>query len=117
MQASNVLFGIINISCGIVFILLSIPLVAKKIPMNGLYGFRISKSFTSDENWYKINAYGGKQLIRWSSLLICIGILYFIFPIRNPQNDALGSVFATAPIIICTTVAIVKTFIFSKGLS
>jgi len=116
MQHPNILFGIVNISSGVLFILLSIPLVTKKIPMNGLYGFRIPKSFTSEENWYKINSYGGNQLVRWSILLICIGILYFIFPIGNPQHEAMNAFFAVAPILICTAVAIVKTLIFSKGL-
>jgi len=116
MQSPPIIFGIINITRGALFILVSIPLVLNKIPMNGIYGFRISKSFISEENWYKINNYGGKQLIYWSFLLIVIGLLYFIFPARNNSNEALSVVFATAPILICITVAIVKTIIFSKGL-
>ena len=29
--------------------------------MNHLYGIRIKKSFESEDSWYKINEYGGKQ--------------------------------------------------------
>lgn len=54
MQDSNLTLGILNISCGVLFILLSIPLVSKKVPMNGFYGFRISKAFESEKNWYKV---------------------------------------------------------------
>jgi hypothetical protein len=116
MHSSNIIFGILNISCGILFTLISIPLVAKKVPMNKLYGFRIAKSFVSDENWYTINWYGGKQLIKWSILLIFIGILYFIFPVKELPSETQNAFLAVAPIIICVAIAIVKTIVFSRRL-
>jgi hypothetical protein len=116
MKTANIFFGIVNISTGVLLILISIPLILNKIPMNNLYGFRISKSFISEENWYKINNYGGKQLIFWSFLLIVIGILYFIFPIKNPQNEMLQILLSITPILICAAAVIVKTLIFSKEL-
>lgn len=116
MQNMNVFFGIVYILIGIVFILISIPLVTKKVPMNKLYGFRISKSLESNENWYKINHYGGKQLVQWSIPLILIGILYFIFPIQELQDIRLNVFLAIAPIPICIAAAIAKTLLFSKQL-
>jgi SdpI/YfhL protein family len=116
VAGTNIFFGILNIACGIVFILISVPLVNKKVPMNRLYGFRISKSFVSDDNWYEINRYGGRQLIRWSILLILIGLLYFIFPIEGQQDRTLNVLLAVAPILICPAIAIAKTLIFSREL-
>jgi hypothetical protein len=114
MQSVNIIFGVATISCGILFILISIPLAAKKVPMNKLYGFRIQKSLASDENWYEINQYGGRQLIFWSVPLICIGILYFMFPVPEGQSE-IGTVFlAAAPIAVCLTAAVLKTLIYSK---
>lgn len=112
----NTIFGVIYISIGIVLILISIPLVKKKVPMNRFYGFRISKSFVSDENWYQINHYGGKQFIQWSIPLILIGILYFIFPIQELQDIRLNVLLAIAPIPICIVAAVAKTLVFSKQL-
>ena len=116
MQNLHVIYGLTNIFCGILFILISIPLMTKKVPMNKLYGFRIPKSFMSDENWYKINHYGGKQFIQWSVLLIFIGILYFIFPIKELPNEIHHAFLAVAPIFICVAVVIAKTILFSRRL-
>ena len=44
-----------TIFCGILFIVISLPLLLGAIPMNRFYGFRISKAFASDANWYAIN--------------------------------------------------------------
>lgn len=116
MSTSNIMFGITNILCGIIFILISIPLVQKKVPMNRLYGFRIPKAFESEEKWYEINRYGGQQFIRWSVMLILIGILYFIFPVQELPNETHNTLLAVAPIIICVAIAIVKTILYSRSL-
>ncbi len=42
--------------------------------MNRYYGIRIAKAFKSDENWYDINAYGGKLLLFYGLFLIFFGI-------------------------------------------
>ncbi len=60
MDPTSITLGISNISIAVLIILLSIPLVRRKVGMNKLYGIKIKKAFESEENWYKINAYGGK---------------------------------------------------------
>lgn len=70
MNTINIVSGMINISRGLLFIMISIPLAKQKIAMNKFYGFRFKKAFDSDEHWYRINTYGGKLLILWSILLI-----------------------------------------------
>lgn len=42
--------------------LLSLPLIFRKVPMNHFNGIRLRASFESEERWYDINAYGGRQL-------------------------------------------------------
>lgn len=116
MKNPNTIFAIINISIGLLFILLSIPLIANKIPMNKLYGFRIQKSFTSDENWYKINNYGGKQLLYWSILMVAVGVICFLFPAEEQETEMLNALQAVGPMIVCITVAIIKTIFYSKTL-
>ncbi len=117
MESQATLLGIANITCGVVFILVSVPLVAKKVPMNRLYGFRLSQAFESDENWYAINRYGGKQCIAWSVPLICIGTLYFVFPMNEFQNPIQSGLLAVAPILLCMGAAIGKTVLFARNLS
>jgi hypothetical protein len=116
MKDPNILLGILNISCGVLFLLLSIPLVMKKVPMNSIYGFRISKAFDSEANWYEVNRYGGRQLIQWSILLIIIGTLYFTFPMDSSRSELANALTGVAPIAICPVVAIVKTMLYAKQL-
>jgi hypothetical protein len=94
----NFILGISNMVAGLVFIGLSIPLVMRKIPMNHFYGFRLKKSFTSDENWYKINHYGGWQLIYWSVPLLVLGVLTMLFPV--PENGLVVTLIGCAPLIV-----------------
>ncbi len=65
----------VHCGIGIVTALVSIPLVLRKIPMNGAYGIRIPKAFVSQRNWYEINAYGGKLLIVFGIFLSGFGWL------------------------------------------
>ena len=116
MDNSNILFGITNLSSGILFILISLPLINEKIPKNPIYGFRIRKALSSDENWYKINAYGGRQLFKWSCLLVGIGILDFLFPNPKPYPPIECALYAVGPMLICIFVTIIKTILFSKTL-
>jgi len=47
---------------GIVLGAVSLPLVASRIPRNGLYGFRTPKTLASDAVWYEANRYAGRAL-------------------------------------------------------
>lgn len=110
---SSIALGISNISVGIMFALISIPLIQRKVSMNKVYGVRIKKAFESDENWYKINAYGGKQLLLWSLPLVLIGIATFFLPLEG--NGAMITAIAFAPLIILIP-AIVAIMMYSKRL-
>lgn len=116
MNNPNFIFSVTNIAVGLVFILLSIPLIANKIPMNRLYGFRIQKALTCDENWYKINQYGGQQLLFWSIVMVGIGVVGLLFPVEVQKNEIANGFRAVVPPVVCITVAIVKTVLYSKTL-
>jgi hypothetical protein len=42
---------------------LSIPMILRKIPPNGLYGFRVRKTMENPDIWYRVNSYSGKWLL------------------------------------------------------
>jgi len=98
LESLNIIIGISNIFCGILFIALSIPLIKEKIKMNSWYGFRISKSMESEENWYKINKFGAQRMIKWARVLIMLGALSFFIPFG--ENMILIILFAAAPLIV-----------------
>jgi uncharacterized membrane protein len=47
---------------GLLLILLSIPLILRRIPPNAVYGFRIQWTRRNPELWYSVNAHAGKWL-------------------------------------------------------
>jgi uncharacterized membrane protein len=47
----------------IVIITVSIPLILRLIPRNGLYGFRVPKTLASDNVWYPANQAAGIALL------------------------------------------------------
>ena len=116
MMNLNTMIGLFNIGSAILFILLSIPLINRKVKMNNFYGVRIRKSFESDENWYKINAYGGKQLAIWSIPLILTGLGCFLVPIHDPDKLLLPLLLVIGPITICIAVALIKILAYAKKL-
>ena len=77
--------------------------------MNRFYGFRISKAFTSDANWYAINKYGAKALILWSMIMIAAGVLFLFVGLLSPLAGLV-------PLVICTVAAIVQTVHFARQL-
>jgi hypothetical protein len=98
MTSLSLILGSSHIFIALVIILISIPLVKEKIPMNTWYGVRFNKSYGSDENWYRINRYGGRQLIIWSVVLAFLGIVTIFLPID--QNSILFFPGLLAPLII-----------------
>lgn len=110
----NVVFGLVNIFSAILIIAVSIPLVKEKIRMNHFYGIRIKKSYTSEENWYRINAYGGKQFIRWSTVLFLAGLVCFAVPITEAKRDVMSIILGVCPIAVCIGGAVIRIYAFAK---
>ena len=59
-------------SIGITSIVVSIPMMLRWVPMNRWYGVRTRKAFASDENWYEINAFGGKAFFLFGLFLVAV---------------------------------------------
>ena len=68
------------LSAGLMIFFVSLPLVYRKVPMNSMYGIRIPAAFESEQRWYDINAYGGRQLAAWAWLIIAAGVAGFFLP-------------------------------------
>ena len=54
---------LISLAVPVVQIAASVPLAQGRIPPNGWYGFRTSKTLSSSELWYRANRLGGRYFI------------------------------------------------------
>lgn len=106
--------GIVNTASGIIFALLSLPLLKRKIKMNDWYGFRISAAFKSEENWYNINEYGARKLIRWSLLTLTSGLLAFF--VRMDDSGIAPLLWVCIPITVSAVVPIAQTVLYARKL-
>ena len=98
MEALSIIIGLSNLFVGGLLLALALPLIRGKVKMNHFYGVRFKKSFESEENWYKINRYGGRLLVYWSIVIMGIGLLCFVAPFS--AGGALFWVFTLAPLLV-----------------
>ncbi|HEV2318524.1 MAG TPA: SdpI family protein, partial [Verrucomicrobiae bacterium] len=93
------------LSAGLLIFLVSLPLIYRKVPMNQLYGIRIPAAFESEQRWYDINAYGGRQLGGWAWLVIAAGVAGFFLPERDSYIYMPAS---TAVLLLAIVVPLVR---------
>ncbi|MGA7614499.1 MAG: SdpI family protein [Thermoanaerobaculia bacterium] len=87
----------VHLSMGIVTILVSLPLILGMVPRNRLYGIRTKRAFVSEENWYAINAYGGKLFLLFGILLTAFG--YFGRADAPSPTSAWAPVYMAVPLL------------------
>mgnify|MGYP003595333241 CR=1 FL=1 len=110
MNSTNFILGVSLISVAVAAILMAVPLLHRKVKMNKLYGVRFKKSFESENNWYKINEYGARQLILWSIPLAIIGVVTFFLPLK--ENGIVTIVVAFAPLIL--VIPAITSWLYTK---
>jgi hypothetical protein len=94
-----VLIPAVYVHCGFGLIVtaISMPLALRRVPMNHLYGVRLSESFVSNEDWYEINAYGGRLLATFGILLTVLG--YLGRDLAPSTRSPMYAVFTVAPLV------------------
>jgi len=95
-------------------IVISIPLIIKKIPPNCVYGFRIKKTLANREIWYKANTFGGISLLV-SALFILISCVVLLLNKDRLSFDAVNSAglgLFLAPILV----SLILTLAYTKKL-
>ncbi len=110
---NNIVAGLTTTFAGLFIIAICIPLVKRKVKMNRWFGMRLPKSYTSEENWYKINEYGGRQFIYWSIPLALSGVMFFIMPQIGAVQIHIMRVFC---LLVCIFVPVIKLIIYSNKL-
>lgn len=83
---------------GVVLTVLAIPLVARMVPRNPLYGVRIPKAFVSDRNWYEINAYAGKLFLLYGLALWAFSV--FAEDLVPPPPSLESGLFTAGPLVL-----------------
>ena len=96
---------------GLLMIALALPMIAGRVPRNGIYGFRVPKTLSSDDIWYPANRYMGKRLL-WAGQIITLGALILLGITLcgvKMSSDALGYI-GLALTLIPLFIAVIQGF-------
>ncbi len=118
MNLDLLFIGISNLFVALICVGFSIPLLNNRVKRNSWYGVRIPKSYASEDNWMKINAYGARAMIYWSIPVLLIGIIsviasFFVSP-SSPQDIAWVIPVSLTSLIILG--ALIQTVVWSHRL-
>lgn len=99
----------VHAGIGLLTVSFAIPLIMRKVPMNHMYGIRVRKAFVSKDNWYELNAYGGKLFLAFGLFL-----LFFAFGAKDvaPQPTSIWApVFLAGPLLLIVPIGVlINTF-------
>jgi hypothetical protein len=65
---------------GVLLMALSVPMILRKIPPNGLYGFRVKRTMENPDIWYPVNAYSGKWLLAIGLVMVLASTGLYLIP-------------------------------------
>ena len=84
MASLNITISIFYLCFGGFLLIFCLLLVKQKIPMNHFAGFRYPQAYQSDENWYKINYYGGKVTLPSAIIIIIMALFTSLTEFSHP---------------------------------
>ena len=79
---------------------LSVPLILRRIPPNGLYGFRVKATLENPELWYAVNAYAGWRLLAGGVSCVAAALGLTLVPSLTLDGYALGCLAVTGTVIV-----------------
>lgn len=69
---------------------LSLPLIFRRIPPNGWYGFRVKATLENPAVWYAVNAYAGRRLLGAGLCTVVVSVGLYFVPNQTVDAYALG---------------------------
>jgi len=107
--------GLITIlGCTLIFVLLSIPLILRKVPRNIAYGFRTRATLSDDFVWYEANAHFGRGLLIASVISAVAVLLLYLSQGISPGFFLKASIVA---LVAPPLVAVFATMRFIRSLT
>jgi uncharacterized membrane protein len=89
------------VGAGLLLIVISIPLIQRRIKPNYWYGFRTKCTLNNPDLWYEVNAYAGKRLLISGLITTLAAIGLYFVPGLTIDGYALSVMsFALVPLVI-----------------
>ena len=103
---------IMQVSCSLLLIGLSIPLIRRMVAPNSWYGFRVRQTLEDPAIWYEANSYSGKCLL-WAGVAILISsVALYGVPALDGPSYATAYACGVAVALFAISVAGIQSFRF-----
>ena len=66
---------VLYVVSGLLLAVLSVPLILRRVPPNGMYGFRVPQTLSDPDVWYDANAFAGRYLLLTGVATVLAAIL------------------------------------------
>ena len=73
----EILLPVTMILVGMLEIIMGLPLLLGKVKPNWIYGFRLPKTLSDDETWYKSNRYVGRDFVV-AGIIVILGSMFLL---------------------------------------
>jgi uncharacterized membrane protein len=80
MNMVNLLFA----GLSVLLVLVSLPLLFRRIPPNAFYGLRVPATYADEWVWYEANALAGRDMV---ALGVLLAVLALVLPVFGLQGD------------------------------
>jgi len=104
--------SICSLCFGAIFIGLGIPLAARKVPRNRVYGFRTKATLADDDTWFRVNELAGRQMTALGVVFVLSAAASFVLF----QDRALQMVMIAASTVLLAA-GMIATMIAGKRLT
>jgi uncharacterized membrane protein len=99
----------VHMAIGALIVVLAVPLLLRRVPMNHAYGVRVREAFVSQRNWYDVNAFGGKCLLIVGLFLLAVG--YLGRALAPSPRSAWAPVYLLVPLLaLIPAVAVIRSY-------
>ena len=88
---------------GLLYMLLSIPMIMRRVKRNPWYGFRTPKTLSSDRIWYAANEHSGRMLFFTGFITLLASILLAPFGFLSEAAYALTCTLVMTVTLLYTT--------------
>jgi hypothetical protein len=115
-EAQYMLFkGLVTIlGCDLIFAIIAIPLILRKVPRNVVYGFRTRLTLENDFVWYEANAYFGRVFFISSFISALLIVSLYFSNLVSVQNFLKASI---AVLVVPPIVAVLLTIRYIKSIT
>ena len=102
------------LACDIIFAIIAIPLILRKVPRNIVYGFRTRLTLENDFVWYEANAYFGRVFLISSFVSALLIIFLYLSNFVSVQNFLKASI---AILVVPPMIAVLMTLRYIKSIT